>query len=424
MLHTRKNMLSRARLVAPRAALRAYLSEPSAAQQKEARERAMAEALAREEAALARQKALRGMKEESRAQVAELDSATYAWASERARALQKQLEQLPSEKVRMLNDKFSDFLSANMRLPPLETHMRPWLQDVKPPAPEKGVKAVSTTASSVASNFPHLQHSPDFRPYTEAELHLRYFEHRRRAQRLGSTLSGVHVPKDETKKPVLVAKTTLATLMAAGCHLGHAKALWRPSTQPYIYGEYDGIHLIDLNETLVALKRACRVMRGVAEQGGIILFVGTFKTAAQQQALEEAARRCSGYYVTHKWIPGTVTNFFEVSRQIGGQQEVKVRLDDLVVPETFGERPLMKPDLVVLFNPVENRHCINECIKTRVPTIGLCDTNMEPSLLTYPIPCNDDSSRATTLMAGVLSRSAREGMLERHAIYQRHARDN
>ena len=93
--------------------------------------------------------------------------------------------------------------------------------------------------------------------------------------------------------------------MEAGVHLGQSVSLWRSSTQPYIYGEYNGIHIIDLNKTLALLRRAANVIEGIVERGGIVLFLGT--RDGQKRALEEAAKRVHGYYVSSRWIPGTLT---------------------------------------------------------------------------------------------------------------------
>lgn len=170
---------------------------------------------------------------------------------------------------------------------------------------------------------------------------------------------------------------------------------------------------------MIGLKRATKIIQGVAGQGGIILYVGTSKNWEQLRSVEEAANRSNGYYVSKRWIPGTITNFVEVTKQVKINSKREVDLLDAPTNRSLGEEVanrLIKPDLVVILNPVENRNCINECIKLRIPTIGLCDTDMEPSLLTYPIPCNDDSMRATSLMVGILSKAAQEGLRQRHEL--------
>lgn len=383
--------------------------------QRELREKAIAEALARDEEALQRAKRLRELKHAARTQISTLNKTPATLANERAAHIQAQLDQLPQEKVKTLNAELEDFFTSHMHLPVGEVVTRPWFR----PTPTIGGNAaestqkIKSTTASFTNDFPNLKVTPDYKPYSEQELFLRHLAHSRHSGALGLDVTDVYRPRNDTRHPADVSQTTVATLLAAGCHLGHAKASWRPSTQPFIYGEYDGVYLIDLNETLVALKRAARVIEGVSKKGGIILYVGTHKSPEHHLALEHAALRSSGYYISKRWIPGLVTNFTEVTKQIGGASRIEVDMTNASTGREVGERNLIKPDLVVLLNPVDNRNCINECIKGRVPTIGLCDTDMEPSLLTYPIPCNDDSVRATLLVLGVLSKAAERGLGER-----------
>lgn len=394
--------------------------------QRELREKAIAEALAREEEALAKAKALRELKEKTKGLIGTLNKTPSTLINARLQKLQQEINALPNqEKVKQLDEELEEFMYHHSKLPYFEISTRPWISGAtellqsseKSSNDEVVLKEIKTTTSSSYSNqYPNLKPTPDYKSYSEQELYLRHLAHSRHSGNLGSKLTNIYKPRDEVKKPRSISDTSIATLMAAGCHLGHAKAMWRPSTQPFIYGEYNGIHLIDLNETLSALKRAVQVIKGVSNKGGIILYVGTSKNWEQHRALEESANRSRGYYVSKRWIPGTITNFSEVTKQIGGDNRIEVDLADQPTNRQLREEvegKLIKPDLVVLLNPVENRNCINECIKSRIPTIGLCDTNMEPSLLTYPIPCNDDSTRASSLMVGILSRSAEEGLNER-----------
>lgn len=393
--------------------------------QRELREKAVAEALAREEEAAAKAKALRELKNQTRDLLSTLNKIPSTLVNSRLQKLQGELDGISNqEKVKQLDQELEEFMFEKMNLPQYEIQNRPWAVGPKQTISsgkqgkddDASTQIKSTTSNSYTSQFPNLKPTPDYKPYSTQELYLRQLAHSRQSGSLGSELSNIYKPRDEVRKPRSISETTISTLMAAGCHLGHAKAMWRPSTQPYIYGEYNGIHLIDLNETLSALNRATQVIKGVAAKGGVILYVGTTKNWEQHRALEEAAKRTRGYYVSKRWVPGTITNFTEVTKQIGGSSRIEVDMMDQPTDRKLGEETsgnLIKPDLIVLLNPVENRNCINECIKQRIPTIGLCDTDMEPSLLTYPIPCNDDSMRASSLMTGILSKSAEEGLNER-----------
>ena len=403
--------------------------EESLSSQKQLREKALAEALAREEEAIAREKALRELKNKTKESISILNSTPSNLIRERLQSLQSQLNQLEDQdKVKRLDKEMELFLFENMKLSPSEIGNRPWFErtrgkitTVKPSEEQEIVsqKIKTTTSSAYTNQYPNLKPTPDYKPYSSQELFLRQLTHMRQSGGLGSSIEDVYNPANDVKRPLSMDDVTISSLMAAGCHLGHAKAMWRPSTQPFIYAEYQGIHLIDLNETLAALRRATKVIESIAAKGGVILYVGTSRNWEQHRALEEAAKRSRGYYVSHRWIPGTITNFIEVSKQIGGHQKIEVDLGDTPTNRNISAQDdaLIKPDLVVLLNPVENRNCVNECIKLRIPTIGLCDTDMEPSLLTYPIPCNDDSMRASSVVCGILSKAAEQGVERRYKAF-------
>lgn len=398
------------------------------ASQRELRERAVAEAVAREEALAAKAKQLLDLRYKSQELISQLNQTPSTLISSRLQKLQDDLSKIDESKVKQLDEELEQFMFEQMKLPASETINRPWLQENSSgsgSATEGGkvgnIALKSTASNSYLNEFPNLRPSADHHPYTTQELYLRHLNHSRRSGNLGSQMSNVYFPRDEVRKPKSVTDISVSNLLAAGCHLGHAKSMWRPTTQPFIYGEYDGIHIIDLNETIVALNRAVKVIQGVASKGGIVLYVGTNQNWEQHRALEEAANRSHGYYVSKRWIPGTITNFTEVTKQTSGTNRIELDMSDTPTQRNLPSDTmdnLMKPDLVVLMNPVDNRNCINECIKLRIPTIGLCDTDMEPSLLTYPIPSNDDSTRVSSMMLGIFSKAAEEGVKERRAMVE------
>ena len=395
--------------------------------QRELRERAVAEALAKEEQATAKLKAIRELRSSIRESIRALDRTPSTLVQSRIQKLQEELNNLPDQnKVRQLDEELEKFITDNMKMPNYELSNRFWVNSAEILG-SKGQENVvepkkirSTALSAYSAHFPNLRPTPDHKPYSLQELYLRQLNHARHSGSLGSLVSNVYRPRNEILNPLKENEVSVSSLLAAGCHLGHSKPAWRPSTQPFIFGEYGNIHLIDLNETMIRLKRACKVVKGVASKGGLILYVGTSRSGEQHRALEEAARRSKGYYVSKRWIPGTITNFTEVTKQVGSIDRMEIDMQDIPTKRKLSEEEsekLIKPDLVVILNPVENRNCIDECIKLRIPTIGLCDTNMEPSLLTYPIPCNDDSMRVSSLMTGVLSSSAREGLNIRYQAF-------
>ncbi|CAI4039374.1 hypothetical protein SMKI_08G0370 [Saccharomyces mikatae IFO 1815] len=271
----------------------------------------------------------------------------------------------------------------------------------------------SVTAATPGRPYPNLIPSANDKPYSSQELFLRQLSHSMHTAKLGANISKVYYPHKDIFYPPLPENITIENLMSAGVHLGQSTSLWRSSTQSYIYGEYKGIHIIDLNQTLSHLKRAAKVVEGVSESGGIILFLGTRQ--GQKRGLEEAAKKTHGYYVSTRWIPGTLTNSTEISG-IWEKHEIDSHDNPTQRPLSPNETSKqVKPDLLVVLNPTENRNALLEAIKSRVPTIAIIDTDSEPSLITYPIPGNDDSLRSVNFLLGVLARAGQRGLQNRLA---------
>ena len=200
---------------------------------------------------------------------------------------------------------------------------------------------------------------------------------------------------------------TLELLLASQTHLGHATSLWNPMNSRYIFGIRQGIHIISLEVTAACLRRACRVVKGVAERGGLILFVGT--RAGQERCVTQAAKLAGGYHLFTRWIKGAITN----GQQILGPYQLKIIDEfDRNIPgydEELREQPAIKPDLVIALNPMENYNLLHECALHNIPTIGMIDTDANPTWVTYPIPANDDSLRCAQLISGVLGQAGGEG---------------
>ncbi|KAG0203582.1 37S ribosomal protein, mitochondrial [Mortierella sp. GBA30] len=191
---------------------------------------------------------------------------------------------------------------------------------------------------------------------------------------------------------------TIAQLLAAGLHLGHSTSLWNVASMPFVFGVREGISIINLEHTLTHLRRACTVTKAVARQGGIILFIGTREGV--DHVTIDAAKSCSAYYVASKWCPGTITN----AQEIVGPHTPRLpnaRAGDLAKP--------FRPDLVIVLNPLENMIAIREATRFNIPTIAITDTDVDPRIVSYPIPGNDDSVRGVELVAKVLAEAAKEG---------------
>ncbi|KAL8823893.1 MAG: hypothetical protein Q9170_008296 [Blastenia crenularia] len=230
---------------------------------------------------------------------------------------------------------------------------------------------------------------------------------------LGTALTPHYEPHKLLTDPPSPSKITLPLLLASQSHLGHSTSLWNPSNSRYIFGIRSGIHIISLDITAAHLRRACRVVSGVAERAGLILFVGTRK--GQNRAVVTAAKMSEGCHLFERWTPGSITN----GHQILGRCRMRVVDEhDRPIPgyeEQLLERPSLKPDLVVCLNPIENWVMLHECGMHGIPTIGIIDTDADPTWVTYPIPANDDSLRCVQLIAGVLGRAGEEGQERRRA---------
>ena len=179
-------------------------------------------------------------------------------------------------------------------------------------------------------------------------------------------------------------EATIRQMMACSMHLGHATSRWNPKMAPYIYGERVGIHIINLEKTLVCLRQACNVVKDVASRGGAIVFVGT--SDSFQRLTYECAQEAGQFYVNVRWIGGTITNRTQVLRNA-----------------------MLAPDLLIVLDSATNRQAIEEARIANVPVIGICDTNFNPTLVTYPIPANDDAYASVELIARILARAAQEG---------------
>ena len=212
-------------------------------------------------------------------------------------------------------------------------------------------------------------------------------------QGLGSTQTRENTwqPHHELHRPKKPSQLTLSALIAAGAHLGHSKALLNPNFMPYAYGTRAGITVINLDTTLPLLRRAASLVRAVAMHDGTVVFVGT--RADLKDPVRFAAERmgANAYHVGEKWLPGTFTN--------------RVRLFGADVASN--QRVI--PDLVVFLNPIPNLHAIRECAISHVPTVAIIDSNVDPRIVMYPIPANDESPRTAELVAGVLSIAGKEG---------------
>lgn len=215
------------------------------------------------------------------------------------------------------------------------------------------------------------------------------------------------------------ASLTLSHLLASTAHLGHSTSVSSPHSFPYTYGTRHGINIIDVRETLAALRRAANLVRSTVEKDGIILFLGGGGIKGSERVLQYNADKLGrNGYATSKWLPGTLTNS---ARLLGSS----LNLIPLAAPGEDGTVPprprpsSFMPSLIVMFTPLTTPHALREANLKNIPTIALCDSNVDPRHFTYPIPCNDDSLRVIELVSGVLAEAGKEGVQRREAIERR-----
>lgn len=249
-------------------------------------------------------------------------------------------------------------------------------------------------------------------PNHPVALDYAFFNHQKtRLNHLGTSLAPYYRPHELLTNPPSPADITLELLIASQTHIGHATSLWHPANARYIFGVREGIHIIAPDTTASHLRRACKIVSGVTERGGLVLFVGTRE--GQARAVVKAAQLAGGCHLFTKWIPGSITN----GQQILGRCAKKVvdehDRDVEGFEDQLGAKAAIKPDLVVCLNPLENYVLLHECGLNNIPTIGICDTDANPTWVTYPIPANDDSLRAVQVIAGTLGRAGEQGLAKR-----------
>ncbi|RDC71466.1 30S ribosomal protein S2 [Rhodovulum sp. 12E13] len=220
---------------------------------------------------------------------------------------------------------------------------------------------------------------------------------------------------------------SLRQLLEAGVHFGHQTQRWNPRMGPYIYGSRNGIHIIDLTQTVPMLDAALNVVRETVAKNGRVLFVGTKRQA--QKPIADAAEKCAQYYMNHRWLGGTLTNWKTVSQSINRlkaiDEQMALGAEGLTKKERLGmERDQAKlqaslggiremgglPDLLFVIDVNREDLAIAEAKKLGIPVVAVVDTNCSPDGVDYVIPGNDDAARAIALYCDLVSRAALDGM--------------
>src|ERR1041384_3463186 len=227
-----------------------------------------------------------------------------------------------------------------------------------------------------------------------------------------------------------MATISMKALLEAGVHFGHQTRRWNPKMSKYIFGSRSNIHIIDLQKTAKELKKAYKFIRDLAAQNRAILFVGTKKQA--QDAIVTESQRCGAYFVSERWLGGTLTNFETIKRSIGRMNELdKMKADGLFrvmskkeVSRLEKERLRLTktlagfkgmtdlPGCLFVIDPVQENTAILEARRMEIPVVAVCDTNCDPDLIDYPIPGNDDAIRSVKLFCTLMADAILEGRAE------------
>jgi small subunit ribosomal protein S2 len=224
-----------------------------------------------------------------------------------------------------------------------------------------------------------------------------------------------------------MAVITMRQMLEAGVHFGHQTRRWNPKMKRFIFGERNGIYIIDLEQTLGRVEKAYGYVRDLVAGGGVILFVGTKKQA--QDPVRSYAEKCGMPFVNERWLGGMLTNFDTISKRVGkmleyermqasGEFEAMPKKEALLLTREMeklqrnlgGLRGLTrKPDAVFVLDTKKEHIAVTEANKLGIPVVAVVDTNVDPELVQYPIPGNDDAIRANSLLARVIADAVEEG---------------
>lgn len=219
---------------------------------------------------------------------------------------------------------------------------------------------------------------------------------------------------------------SMRQLLEAGVHYGHVTRKWNPKMAPYIFGKRNGIHILDLEQTAPMLETALNVIKDVISNYGRVLFVGTKSQAADR--IKEAAEKCGQYYVNHRWLGGMLTNWKTINQSIKRLKTLEEKIENPVgltkkeVLQLQREKEKLDlalggiremgglPDLIIVIDTIRESIAIKEASKLGIPVVAIVDSNSSPDEITYPIPGNDDATKAIELYCELFSSAILEGL--------------
>ena len=233
------------------------------------------------------------------------------------------------------------------------------------------------------------------------------------------------------RKLKTMPRANFEELLEAGVHFGHLKRKWNPGMAPYIFGEKKGIHVIDLNKTIVKLDEACNALKQIAKSGRKILFVATKKQA--KDIVAESAKEVNMPYVTERWSGGMLTNFGTIRKSVKKMAKIDKMAQDGTM-DTLSKRERLQimrqrakleknlgsiadlsrlPAAVFVVDVLNEKIAVAEAHKLGIPIFAIIDTNSDPSHIDFPIPANDDAAKSIALIMGVVTEAIKEGLEER-----------
>jgi small subunit ribosomal protein S2 len=235
------------------------------------------------------------------------------------------------------------------------------------------------------------------------------------------------------KEKAVMTEISMKQLLEAGVHFGHQTSRWNPKMKPYIFGARNGIHIIDLQQTVTMFKEVDAVVRKIAASGGHVLFVGTKKQA--QEAIKEEAERCGMFHVHNRWLGGTLTNFSTIRQSIDRLRKLEEMENDPKIVEALTKKEMLGlkrekekleqslggikgmkklPDAVFVVDPKQEEIAVKEARKLGVAVIAVIDTNCDPDMVDHKVPGNDDAIRAIRLFCSAMA----DAIIEGRALYE------
>lgn len=224
-----------------------------------------------------------------------------------------------------------------------------------------------------------------------------------------------------------MAQVTIKEMLSCGVHFGHQTHRWNPKMKNYVFGTRSGIHIIDLQKSVLMAQKAADFVKSVAAQGGKVVFVGTKKQAST--VVKEAAEKCGQYYITKRWLGGTLTNFVTIKASIDRLKKLEAMKEkgefsfyskkeqssmdkelERLVDYLEGIKDMKDLPKAIFIVDLKKEHiAVHEATVLGIPVVGISDTNADPDLIQYPIPGNDDAIRSIQLFANLVADSYLEG---------------